>query len=74
MIKEFTDISDPYEVPQNPEFTIATETCLPDEAAERVIRRPRDSGYFDRVGQPASYLLSHAQSNKIIPYQIFRIF
>lgn len=48
LIKEFTGISDPYEIPQNAEITIATERCLPDEAAELIIQRLRDSGYLDR--------------------------
>lgn len=48
LIKEFTGISDPYEIPQNAEITIATERYLPDEAAELIIQRLRDSGYLDR--------------------------
>jgi hypothetical protein len=29
---------------------IATETCLPDEAANRIIHRLRESGYLGRAG------------------------
>ncbi|MGH8402831.1 MAG: bifunctional sulfate adenylyltransferase/adenylylsulfate kinase, partial [Gammaproteobacteria bacterium] len=45
ILKEFTGISDPYEVPEKPEIVIATETCTPDEAAARIILKLRESGY-----------------------------
>ncbi|MEE9303786.1 MAG: adenylyl-sulfate kinase [Thiotrichaceae bacterium] len=37
IITEFTGISDPYELPENPELTIDTSTLMPDEAANIVI-------------------------------------
>ena len=37
MIKEFTGIDDPYEVPQNPELIIDTAICTPLEAANRIL-------------------------------------
>ena len=37
VIKEFTGINDPYEVPQNPELMIDTATCTPLEAADRIL-------------------------------------
>ncbi len=46
ILKEFTGISDPYEVPEKPELRIATETCTPDEAAQRILERLRESGYL----------------------------
>ncbi|MDQ2697137.1 MAG: adenylyl-sulfate kinase, partial [Pseudomonadota bacterium] len=46
VIKEFTGISDPYEVPENPEMTIDTGECSPDEAAHRVILKLESLGYI----------------------------
>ncbi len=37
IIKEFTGISDPYEVPENAEVVIDTEYCKPAEAAQKII-------------------------------------
>jgi len=37
IIKEFTGISDPYEIPVNPEVIIDTEYCQPAEAAQKII-------------------------------------
>ena len=37
VIKEFTGINDPYEIPQNPEMVIDTATCTPLEAADRIL-------------------------------------
>ncbi len=37
IIKEFTGISDPYEIPLNPEVIIDTEYCKPAEAAQKII-------------------------------------
>ncbi len=45
-IKEFTGISDPYEVPENPEITLDTRECTPDEAADRVLAALREQGYL----------------------------
>jgi sulfate adenylyltransferase len=44
IIKEFTGISDPYEVPADAEVTIDTSEYLPDEAAQKVIL------YLEREG------------------------
>ena len=37
IIKEFTGISDPYEVPEKPEIVLQTEELTPDLAAQRVL-------------------------------------
>lgn len=46
IIKEFTGISDPYEVPENPELSIDTVDCSPDEAAMRIILKLEGMGYI----------------------------
>ena len=46
IIKEFTGISDPYEVPENPELAIDTVGCSPDEAAQRIILKLEGMGYI----------------------------
>jgi sulfate adenylyltransferase len=46
LIKEFTGISDPYEVPENPEMAIDTTACAPDEAAHRVILKLENLGFI----------------------------
>ncbi|MDQ2070137.1 bifunctional sulfate adenylyltransferase/adenylylsulfate kinase [Natronospira bacteriovora] len=46
IIKEFTGISDPYEEPENPELRIDTADCSPDEAANRVLLKLENLGYF----------------------------
>ena len=46
VIKEFTGISDPYEVPENPEMVIDTTRCSPDEAAHRVILKLESLGFI----------------------------
>lgn len=46
IIKEFTGISDPYEVPENPELVIDTVDCTPDEAAHRIILKLENMGYI----------------------------
>ncbi|MGX5201616.1 bifunctional sulfate adenylyltransferase/adenylylsulfate kinase [Aliikangiella sp. IMCC44632] len=46
IIKEFTGISDPYEVPENPELVIDTADCTPDEAAHRIILKLENMGYI----------------------------
>jgi sulfate adenylyltransferase len=45
-IKEFTGISDPYEVPEHPEMVIDTTECTPDEAAQRIILKLENLGYI----------------------------
>ncbi|MFO1431376.1 MAG: bifunctional sulfate adenylyltransferase/adenylylsulfate kinase [Candidatus Competibacteraceae bacterium] len=46
LIKEFTGISDPYEVPENPGMVIDTTECTPDEAAQRIILKLEKLGYI----------------------------
>src|SRR6201989_1831411 len=36
-IKEFTGVSDPYEVPENPDFVCDTESETPEESAEKLL-------------------------------------
>jgi adenylyl-sulfate kinase len=36
-IKEFTGVSDPYEVPENPDFVCDTENESPEESAEKLL-------------------------------------
>lgn len=43
-IKEFTGISDPYEVPENPEVVIQTEELTPDLAAHQVMLKLENMG------------------------------
>ena len=44
-IKEFTGVSDPYEVPENPDFVADTENETPEESAEKLI------AYLEQRGQ-----------------------
>jgi sulfate adenylyltransferase len=46
LIKEFTGISDPYEVPENPEMVINTTEFTPDEAAHRIILKLENLGFI----------------------------
>jgi sulfate adenylyltransferase len=46
LIKEFTGISDPYDVPENPEISIDTEQLSPDLAANRLIVRLESLGFI----------------------------
>ncbi len=43
-LRNFTGISSPYEVPENPELRVNTADCSADEAAERVIAKLRELG------------------------------
>ena len=45
-IKEFTGISDPYEIPENAELVIQTEELSPDLAAHRVVLALESMGYI----------------------------
>lgn len=45
-IKEFTGVSDPYELPEYPELRIDTSTCEPEEAAQRIILKLEKLGYI----------------------------
>ncbi len=44
IIKEFTGISDPYEMPNSPEVVIDTEHCKPAEAAQKIILKLESMG------------------------------
>ena len=44
IIKEFTGISDPYEVPENPEVRVDSGVLSPEEAAQQIIL------YLEREG------------------------
>lgn len=46
IIKEFTGISDPYEVPENPEISIDTVDLSPDLAAHRILVKLEGLGYI----------------------------
>jgi len=46
LIKEFTGISDPYEVPEKAEMTIDTATLSPEEAAQRMLVKLESLGYI----------------------------
>lgn len=43
-IKEFTGISDPYEIPENPELTLKTEELNPDLAAHQIMLKLESMG------------------------------
>lgn len=44
-IKEFTGISDPYETPLNPEITLNTVDCSPEENARRIMAELAERGF-----------------------------
>jgi len=46
IIKEFTGISDPYEVPENPELVIDTQKLTPDQAAHRILVKLESLGFI----------------------------
>ncbi len=46
IIKEFTGISDPYEVPEQPELVVDTVGVSPDQAAHRVIVKLESMGFI----------------------------
>jgi len=46
LIKGFTGIDDPYEVPENPEITIDTSELAPDTVAHRVIIKLESMGFI----------------------------
>jgi sulfate adenylyltransferase len=50
IIKEFTGISDPYEIPENPNLSIDTTECTADEAAQRVILKLERLGFIKGRG------------------------
>lgn len=46
MLKGFTGIDDPYEIPENPELVIDTSDITPDEAAEDILLYLKKEGYI----------------------------
>ena len=46
LIKEFTGISDPYEVPENPDMVIDTRATTPDLSAHRILVKLESLGYI----------------------------
>jgi len=50
IIKEFTGISDPYEVPDNPDVTIDTSERTPEEAAQEIMLHISRLGYINVTG------------------------
>lgn len=46
LIKGFTGVDDPYEIPQNPEVTIDTTDMTPDEAAQEILLELQKQGYI----------------------------
>jgi sulfate adenylyltransferase len=49
LIKEFTGISDPYEIPADAEVTIDTAAIQPDQAAELIVRHLEQEGFLERI-------------------------
>jgi len=45
IIKEFTGISDPYELPQSPAITLATTDMTPEESAQHILLHLEREGY-----------------------------
>lgn len=46
LIKDFTGVDDPYEIPLNPEVTIDTTLFSPEECAQQVIQELTRLGYL----------------------------
>jgi sulfate adenylyltransferase len=46
ILKEFTGISDPYEIPEHPEVAIDTRDCTPGEAAQHILLKLESLGYI----------------------------
>ena len=62
ILKNFTGISDPYEVPEAPELTIDTRNCSPEKAAQRIILQLEESGFLPN-GFPPPIARSRRQSS-----------
>lgn len=48
LVKNFTGISDPYEIPENPEIRIDTESSSPAECAQQIFLYLFQEGYLDQ--------------------------
>ena len=46
LVKEFTGVSDPYEIPENPELAIDTSNVGVDEAVQRIMLKLERDGYL----------------------------
>ena len=46
LIKGFTGVDDPYEIPENPEVSVDTTELSPDEAAQQVLVALGQRGYI----------------------------
>jgi len=46
LVKEFTGVSDPYEIPENPELAIDTSNVGVDEAVQRILLKLERDGYL----------------------------
>jgi sulfate adenylyltransferase len=46
LIKDFTGVDDPYEIPENPEVIIDTTMYSPEECAQQVIQELTRLGYL----------------------------
>jgi sulfate adenylyltransferase len=46
IIPEFTGVSDPYEVPEDSDVTIETESTTPEEAAQQILLHLEHEGYI----------------------------
>jgi sulfate adenylyltransferase len=53
ILKEFTGISDPYEVPSDAEVTINTGELSPEEAAQQIILHLEREGFIGVSGAAA---------------------
>ena len=53
ILKEFTGISDPYEVPKDAEVVINTADLTPEEAAQEIILHLEREGFFGAIGERA---------------------
>jgi len=51
IVKEFTGVSDPYEVPDNAEVVVDTSAATPEEAVREVLLYLERQGYISAVGE-----------------------
>jgi len=54
LIKEFTGISDPYEIPADAELTVDTAAMQPDQAAELIVRYLEQEGFLEPVASASA--------------------
>ena len=46
-IEQFTGISDPYELPDNPDVIVNTHKTTPEQCAKNIIEKAVEMGYLD---------------------------